>query len=134
MQSYILSKWYICKPNTWTYSGWAFSGLLTDGRGAKSPPFNLKSIIHILQWWNLAQLYLTYRRLKKNMNYVTHALTSADKFCYIKNYRYRLHFGTQFLILLTFFDSLRIAVIKMFTILITSPKLAIPGLPEIKLF
>ena len=68
------------------------------------------------------------------MNYVTHALTSAEKFCYIKNYRYRLHFGTQFLILLTFFDSLKIAVIKMFTILITSPKLATPGLLEIKLF
>ena len=31
-----------------------FSGLLTDGK----PP-SLKSVTHILQWWNLAQLYLT---------------------------------------------------------------------------
>ena len=111
-----------------------FFGAAYGWEGAKSPPPNLKSVTHILQWWNLAQLYVTYRRLKKHMNYVTHALTSGDKFCYIKKYRYRLHFGTQFLILLTFFDSLKIAVIKMFTILITSPKLATPGLLEIKLF
>ena len=40
---------------------------------------------------------------KKYMNHVTHLLTSADisifspeisKFCYIKKYRYRLHFDT----------------------------------------
>ena len=53
----------------------------------------LKSVTHILQWWNLAQLYLTSRRSKKYKNHVTHTLTSADisifsseisNFCYIK--------------------------------------------------
>ena len=29
-----------------------------DGVGAKRPP-SLNSVIHILQWWNLVQLYLT---------------------------------------------------------------------------
>ena len=33
------------------------AGLLMDGGGKRSP--SLKSVTHILQWWNLAQLYLT---------------------------------------------------------------------------
>ena len=81
------------------------------GWGQKGP-LSLKSVTHILQWWNLAQLYLTQRRSKKYMNHVTHPLSSADisifspeisKFCYIKKYRYRLHFGTQFLIFFNFY-------------------------------
>ena len=89
-----------------TYSGWTFFGAAHgsggEGGGAKRPPF-LKSVAHILQWWNLAQLYLTQRRSKKYMNHVTHPLSSADisifspeinKFCYIKKYRYRLYFDT----------------------------------------
>ena len=69
--------------------------------GAKSPP-SLKSLTHILQWWNLAQLYLTWRRSKKYVTHVTHPLSFADitifspgisKFCYIKKYRHRLHFN-----------------------------------------
>ena len=73
------------------------------GRGPKKPPPTLKSVTHILQWWNVAQLHLTQRRSKKKkMNHVIHwiLLTSAffspeiSKFCYIKKYRYRLHFST----------------------------------------
>ena len=64
---------------------------------------SLKSVKHILQWWNLAQLCFTQRRSKKYMNHVTHPLNFAgisifsrdiSKFCYIKKYRYRLHFDT----------------------------------------
>ena len=56
-------------------------------------PTSLKSVTHILQWWNLAQY----------MNHVTYSLSSADisifsleisKFWYIKKYRYWLHFDT----------------------------------------
>ena len=47
------------------------------GDGGKKPPF-LKSITHILQWWNLAQLYLTKWRSKKCINHVIHSLSSAD--------------------------------------------------------
>ena len=45
------------------------------------------------------------------MDHVTHTLSSTDisdfspeisKFCYIKKYIYRLHFGTQFLIFFNF--------------------------------
>ena len=59
---------------------------------------------------------------KKYMNRVTHPLSSAGtrifsleirKFFYIKKYMYRLHFDTEFLILLTFLEFLKIALIKM---------------------
>ena len=54
------------------------------------------------------------------MNQVTHPVSSADisifsleigKLCYIKKYRYRLHFDTKFLILLDVTESLRIVLI-----------------------
>ena len=84
------------------------------GGGRKKTP-SLKSVKHILQCSNLAQLYLTQRRFKKYMNHATHPLSSADihifspeisKFCCIKKYGYRLHFDTQFLSILTFLESL----------------------------
>ena len=58
-------------------------GLLTDrrravGRGVQKGSPYLKSVTHILQWWNLAQLYRTQRKSKKYMNHVTHYLSSAD--------------------------------------------------------
>ena len=72
-----------------------------------------------------------------------HPLNSADisifspeisKFCYIKKYRYRLHFDTQFLNLLTFLESLKIVLINMVTTLMISAKMATPGLLKIKVF
>ena len=54
-----------------------FSGLLTGGGGGKRPS-SLKSVAHILQWWNLTQLYLTWRRSKKIINHATHPVSSAD--------------------------------------------------------
>ena len=77
------------------------------------------------------------------MNHVTHPLSSAgisifspeiSKCCYMKKYRYTWHFDTQFLILLTFTESLRIALIKTVTILMMSAKMATPGLLKIKPF
>ena len=77
------------------------------------------------------------------MNHVTHTLSSANisifspeisKFCYIKKYRYRLHFGTQFLFFLTFIESLRIFLIKLVIILMMSAKMVTPGLLKIMVF
>ena len=77
---------------------WSCSWMKEGGGGLFSLP-SLKSATHILQWWNLAQLYLTSVRSQKSINHVTHPLSSADisifsleisKFCYIKKYRYRL--------------------------------------------
>ena len=45
-----------------------------------------------------------------------------------------MHFDTQFLILLTFFESLKVVLINIVTILMISAKLATPGLLEIKVF
>ena len=110
-------------------------------RGAKRPP-SLKSVTHILQW-NLAQLYLTLRTSKKNMNHVTCALSSADisifspeisRFCYIKKYRYRLHFSTKFPILLAFLEFLKVCLINRVIILMMSAKVATPGLLKITVF
>ena len=78
--------------------GWGVGG----GGEAKSSP-SLKSSTHILQWWNLAQLYLNLKCFKKFMNHVAHPLSSADsciysteisKLHYIKKYRYRMNFDT----------------------------------------
>ena len=44
------------------------------GGGAKRHP-SLKYVLHILQWWPLAQLYLTQRKFKQYVNHVTHHLS-----------------------------------------------------------
>ena len=48
--------------------------------------------------------------------------------------KYRLHFDTWFLILLIFFESLKIILVKMVTILMMLAKMATLGLLKIKLF
>ena len=81
---------------------WGWSRMNGGGEWRAKKPPSLKSvnISYNDETW---QLYLTSRRSKKNMNLVTHTLSSADisifspeisKFCYIKKYRYRLHLGT----------------------------------------
>ena len=50
-------------------------------------------------------------------------LPEINKFSYIKKYRYRLHFGTQLLFLLMLFESLRIILTNMATILMMSAKM-----------
>ena len=71
---------------------------------------------------------------------MTHPVSSADisifspkfsKFSYIKKYRYRLHFSTQFLILLSFLKSF---LINQVIILMMSKKMATPGLLKITVF
>ena len=77
------------------------------------------------------------------MNHVTNPLSSADicifsleiiKFCYVKKYRYRLHFDTSLLTLLTFLESLNIVLINLFILLMMSVKRATPGLLKIMVF
>ena len=74
---------------------------------------------------------------------MTHTLSSADisilslgisNFCYINKYRYRLHFNIYFLILLTLFDSLKVALINVDSILMISANLATLGFLKIKVF
>ena len=91
------------------------------GERQKTPSSLIKAVIHILQWWHLEELYFTWRRSKQYINHVIQTLSSADiririfsskisNFCYIKKYKYGLHFNTEFLILLTFLGLLKIKV------------------------
>ena len=47
-----------------------------------------------------------------------HSSLEINKYCHIKEYRKRLYFNKQFLLFLTLFESLKIVVINMVTILI----------------
>ena len=51
-----------------------------------------------------------------------------SKFCYIKKYGYRMNFNAYILLLLTFLEPLKFALIKMLAILMMSAKLATLGL------
>ena len=77
------------------------------------------------------------------MNHVTDPLSSADisifspeisKLCYTKKYRYRLHFHDSFLILLIFFESLKIFLVNMVIILMMSAKMVTPDLLKTMVF
>ena len=46
---------------------------------------------------------------------------------YIKKYTYRLHFNAKFLILLTFFESLKVVLINVVAVLMMSAKFATLG-------
>ena len=77
------------------------------------------------------------------MNHVIHPLSSAyisifsseiSKFCDIKKYRYRVHFGTKFLILWTFLEPVKIFVINLVIILMKSAKMVTPALFKMTVF
>ena len=57
-----------------------------------------------------------------------------SKFCHIKKSKHKLHFDTNFLIVLTFIESLKIVLTKMVIILMMSVKIATPGYCKIKVF
>ena len=74
---------------------------------------------------------------------MTHSLSSADISifspeisisCYIKKYIQRLYFDTEFLILITLLESLKVVLINLVTILMMSSKLATLGLLKITVF
>ena len=109
----------------------------------KKCPTSLKPVSHILKWWKLAQLYITYRGSKKCINHVKHRLSSADismfsleinKFCYIKKHRYRMHFDKWFLAILTFFEALKIILISMVITFMISAEITTPGLLKLNVF
>ena len=77
------------------------------------------------------------------MNHVTHLLSSTSisifsleisNFHYIRKYRYTSNFNTWFLIIFTFFESLKVFIINMFAVLMTSAKIATLGFLKEKVF
>ena len=87
-----------------------FQGCSRMEEGQKAP---LPKICHTYPTMIKLDTAISYlKKIQKYIKYVTHHLSSADisifsleisNFCYFKKYRYRLHFNTKFLILLTFF-------------------------------
>ena len=83
---------------------------------------------------------MPYLKKIQKLYHVTHPMSPANissflleisKFGCIKKRKYRLHFDTKFLILLTFLESLKIVLIKKVIILIMSAKMATPSLFKI---
>ena len=87
--------------------------------------------LSVLQWWNLAQLYLCDRKFEKVINHVSHQklvifVISSD----IE----KLHCDTFFqFFFLTFIDSSWV-VLTMTAILMLSAKWTTPGFFELKVF
>ena len=82
-------------------------------------------------------IVISYLKKIQKTNHMTHSLSSPDisifsletsNCCYFKKYRNGLHFNTWFLILLTFFDSLKVVLIDMLAILTMSAKVITLGL------
>ena len=95
--SIIALIYFIIFSSTLTLFRMAFLGAAHRwGRGGgQKASLSLKSVTHILKWWNLAQLYLTQRI------YESH--DTPCEFCWHHNFspeisfkkcRYRLHFDT----------------------------------------
>ena len=98
------------------------------GRGGAKRPHFLKSVTYATMI-KLGTVVHYVKKIQKYINHMTYPITSADisifsreisNFCYVKNYRHRLHFNTKFLILLTFFEFLKVFLINMVAILMMS--------------
>ena len=82
----------------------------------------------------LKKIQKIYKSRDKSFAFCWHQHFRNSKFCYIEKYRYRLYFDTLSLILLIFFESWKIFLINMVTILMMSAKMATLGLFKIKVF
>ena len=119
-------------------------GLLTDGEGGlkrreKVPLPNICNTYPTMMKLGTVTPYL--KKIQKIMNHVTHPLRFAyirifqiSKFCCIKKYRYRLHFGSQFLILLTFLESLKNLLINLVILSLMLAKMTTSGLLKKRYF
>ena len=106
----------------------SFWGCWRMWEGVKKAPF--PKICHIYPtMMKLGTVVHYVKKIQKYINHMTYPITSADisifsreisNFCYVKNYRHRLHFNTKFLILLTFFEFLKVFLINMVAILMMS--------------
>ena len=114
-------------------------GLLTDGGGQKGPSF-LKLVTHptMMKLGTVIHYLKKIQKMFESRNTPWVLLKSAlfspeiSNFCYIK--KNRLRFNIQFLILLTFFESVKVVLISVVATLMMSAKLVTQGLLKIKLF
>ena len=98
--------------------------------GPKKPP-SLKYVLHILQWWHLAQLYHTQRRSKKYISRDTplefywhqHFFTKNQQILLYQEIQIQIAFEHLICNSFNFFESLK-AFLIMVGILMMSAKLA----------
>ena len=116
-----------------------FFGAVHRWGGAKKVP--LPEICHTCP--TMMKLGTVIPYLKKIQNIYKSRDTTLELFwhqhfftrnCHIKKYRYRLHFDKQFLILLSFLESLKIVLINVIKILMMSAKLVTTGILKVKVF
>ena len=112
-----------------------------EGVGAKRP--TIPKICHTYPVMMKLCSYTLPKEDTRDIWITWHPLTSAGisifssvirKLCYIKKYRYRLHFSVQFLILLAFRKCLKICLINLVIILMMSAKISTTDLLKITLF
>ena len=128
-----IGSWHIIFPLP--YSGWVFLRLLTDGGGPKRSP--LPKIYHTYpRMIKIGAVILYLKKIQKKKDsrdtplefcWHQHFLLEISTLCYIKKYRFRLHFDALFQFLLSFFESLKIVLINMVIILMMSAKMAALG-------
>ena len=108
-----------------------FWGLFTDEErgGAQKPPPHPR-ICHTYP----TMMKLGTRGTPLGFCWHQNFLPEISKFSYVKKYRHRFHLDIQFLILLTFIESLRLVLINMIPILMMSPKMVTPGLLKANTF
>ena len=106
---------------------------------ARRPPF-LKSAYNEKSWNSYT---LPKKDPKTYINQVTNPLNFAEismfslgisNFCYIKKFRWRLHFNIWFLIFFNVIESLKVVLINIVAILIKLEKLAPLGLLKRNIF
>ena len=103
------------------------------GRGQKAPPL-LPKICHIYPTMMKLGTLIAYLKKIQKLYESRDTPPELSWHQHIKKYRYRLHFDTWFLILLTFLESLNIFLINMVIILMMSAKIATLGLLKTKIF
>ena len=134
----IFDLFYIFK-SPWPYSGWVFLGLLMD-RGPKRSL--LIKICHTYPTMMKLGTVIPYlKKIQKTHKSHDTPLESADSILHRKSADFSVSRNTdidcilkQFLTLSTVFESLKIVLINMVTILMMSAKIATLGLLEIWVF
>ena len=83
------------------------------GWGKAHPLEILSHILYKDETWH--SYTLSKENPKTYINYSVHQyfFNGIRNFCYIKKYRYSLYFKSKFLVHLTFFESLKVALINM---------------------
>ena len=86
------------------------------------------------QWWNLAQLYITWIILKKCLDHVRHSLSFANISIFYHKIQIKAAFQCLRPNFFYFFETWKTFLINMIAIFIKKEKMFTPGCLEINIF